>query len=266
MSFKDNLLRKIRLKQMKKRVLETTGPMGSGRKTDRKAMGELLEAGGFKHKKIRSLDLYLPEHVKVEDAAGKIDILVLDNDLTIYHTTIEDVALRKDPTLKEMISIRNAIKILSDSDVVVTKKEASVETVYNKALSKLDLSFTASDIKALEYDGRASVEWKDQAAVLECLNLFEELLEYSPPPTALHIRDCHIRGARTRPPKGEEVFGPAVIYNLADDSIKYLNEQLPLGSEITISYFHDIASGRRQATAQGPDVMKYLAQAVRFKK
>jgi hypothetical protein len=61
------------------------------------------------------------------DGPGQTRILVLDNDLSIYNTSVDDVVLRKSPTVKEMVNIRNAIKILNDKDVVTSKKEVSSE-------------------------------------------------------------------------------------------------------------------------------------------
>ena len=63
------------------------------------------------------MDLYI-----LGNTAKKKKILVLDNGLAIYHTTIEDVCMRKSPSVKEMISIRNTIKILNDEDVILGKK------------------------------------------------------------------------------------------------------------------------------------------------
>ena len=75
------------------------------------------------------LDLF----VDPEDAS----ILVLDNELPIYKTTIEDVLIRKSPYTKEMLNIRNIIKILKDSDVKISRKEASVKRVQKKSVDLL---------------------------------------------------------------------------------------------------------------------------------
>ena len=61
---------------------------------------------------------------------------------TKLYDTVADVGMRKSPTIREMVSIRNAMKILSDADVVASKKEASVRTIQEECLSALDLSFT----------------------------------------------------------------------------------------------------------------------------
>ena len=131
MSFKENILKQIRINKTAKQVILSIGPPDSGRKVDKDAMRRLLEMSPYTYRKERDLDLYL------EDAESeKKKILVLDNDLAIYDTFVEDVVLRKSPTVKEMISIRNAIKILNDSDVVISKKEESVKTIQKISRSK----------------------------------------------------------------------------------------------------------------------------------
>lgn len=77
----------------------------------------------------------------------------MDNGLAIYHTTIDDVALRKSPTLKEVVSFRNARKILSDGDVRVSKRTNPVRIVKEMLIDELDLSYTDADIDGIAYEG-----------------------------------------------------------------------------------------------------------------
>ena len=167
MSFKENLLKKIAIDKLTRKVLSTVGSPESGRKLDRDAMRDLLTMGSFTFKQERDLDLYL-----LDTDEDKSKILVLDNELAVYHTTLEDVALRKSPTIKEMLSIRNAIKILNDSDVVVSKREESVKTVRNACIQLLDLSFEKSDLDAITSDGTASLENRYTDSI-------EELLQFN---------------------------------------------------------------------------------------
>ena len=127
MSFKENLLKKIEINKLSRKVLQTLGPADSGLKIDKEAMRNLLETGPYQYRKERDLDLYIEQP---DD--GESIILVLDNELPIYKTTIEDVLIRKSPYTKEMLNIRNIIKILKDSDVKISRKEASVEIVQKK--------------------------------------------------------------------------------------------------------------------------------------
>ena len=144
MGFKENLLKKVQIDALAKTVIDAYGPPDSGGRIDKDVMRQLLDLGGFQAIKERDLDLYILEGNKTK---GKI--LVLDNDLAIYHTSAADVGMRKSPVVKEMLTIRSIIKILNDKDVVVSKKDSSVRTVQNRCLDMLDLSFAASDIDAL---------------------------------------------------------------------------------------------------------------------
>ena len=259
MSFKENLLKKISLDRMKQRVLATLGPVGGGSKIDKKAMRALLAAAGFRALSQRGLELYLPEGTADGD---KQTIVVLDNDLPFYDSTVGDVVMRKEPTVKEMISIRNAMRILSDSDVVISRKEASVETVYQEGLSRLDLSFTEKDIKQLEYEGRGGVEGKDDDTVLESLSLFAELLDLAPEPAELRIEHHHIRGRLSRAQGGGEAFGPAVVYSLGDSSIRWISETFPLSDKDAVERFRAKAQGKRDPDIVGPAVIQHLSEEV----
>ena len=124
MSFKDELLKKLRINQLSRKVLVSIGSTESGLKIDKDAMRSLLEMGPYQYQKERDLDLYIQK-----GDGERSRILVLDNELPIYETTVEDVLIRKSPYTKEMLSIRNIFKILNDSDVKLSRKEASLESV-----------------------------------------------------------------------------------------------------------------------------------------
>ena len=104
MTFRENLLKKIKIDKISEQVIASIGTPDSGKKIDGEAMRDLLEIKPYKLKRERDLDLFILEKDK-----GEQRILVLDNDLAIYDTTAEDVAMRKSPAIKEMLSIRNVI-------------------------------------------------------------------------------------------------------------------------------------------------------------
>jgi hypothetical protein len=67
---------------------------------------ELLDMTDLKHKKVSYLHLY------IRPLEGEImEVVVFDNELPIYHTTVADVALRKSPHWQQIFSIRNIKKI-----------------------------------------------------------------------------------------------------------------------------------------------------------
>ncbi len=255
MSFKENLLEKIKINRLAKQVIATIGPPDSDRKADRNSMRSLLEMSTYTYRKERDLDLYLRDA-----AAAQTNILVLDNDLAIYNTFVEDVALRKSPTVKEMISIRNVIKILNDSDVVISKKEDSVKTIQQECIETLDLSFDESDLNEIVKDGCASLERDYAEGVIESLELFAEILEYDPAPKAFKISHHKGFGVLSRKESGEIVFGPMVIYSLIHNSLNLIDRQVGSFDKEAIEFIHQIASQKGQADAEGPDVFEHLKQ------
>ena len=173
MSFKQNLLTKLKINRLAAKVIDSIGPVESGSKVDKDAMRSLLELSPYKYQKSRDLDLYI-ENINQE----KSKVFVLDNELPIYDTTIDDVTIRKSPLIGEMVKIRNIIKILKDSDVKLSRKEESVKAIQKECIDQLDLSFNESDIDEIAKDGQAALERDHPDGVTECLELFAEVLNY----------------------------------------------------------------------------------------
>ncbi|MBW2237872.1 MAG: hypothetical protein JRD87_00575 [Deltaproteobacteria bacterium] len=256
MAFKENLLKKIEIDKMAQQVIASMGPLDSGRKIDKTIMRSLLEMTDYTYKRKRDLDLYI-EDVDSE----KTRILVLDNDLAIYHTSIYDVAMRKTPTVKEMMNPYNIIKILKDTDVVMSKKAASVSTIQKECIAKLNLFFDASDIDEIAEDGLASLGKEYTDGVIESLGLFAEILNYSIAPKAFRIRHNKIVGALTQKENREDLFGPMVIYSMIHNTIKLIDERIGGLDKDKIEFFQKVAAGMQKASAEGPDVFQYLKVA-----
>jgi hypothetical protein len=257
MSFKENLLKKIRIKQLARQVLASIGPAESGQKIDKDAMRSLLEMSPYQYQKARDLDLY------VEKGEGGPDrILVLDNELPVYQTTVEDVLIRKSPYIKEMTKIGNIIKILKDSDVKVSRKEDSVRAVEKECIGRLDLAFDASDIRDMAGEGTTSLENGYAEGVKESLALFSELLGYQPPPKAFEVRHHDIIGALAEKSAGEVIYGPMVIFSLIDNSLRLLSDQISSFDKTKVEFFQKVAEGKEKASVEGKEVFDYLAKEV----
>lgn len=171
MSFKENLKAKVELDRLVTNLYDTLREPPGQRHVDKGLMKTLLAKTDFALKKARDLELY------VRPLEGEtMEILVFDNELAIYHSTVDDVALRKSPDWKEMFSIRNVRRILDDKDVVVCKGKESIRRIYGDALSGLDLSYTEKDMAALAADGRRALEERSLEGVEEALELFSEIL------------------------------------------------------------------------------------------
>jgi hypothetical protein len=59
MSFKENLLAKIKIDRLAAKVIASIAPVESGSKVDKDAMRSLLEMSRYEYQKVRDLDLYV---------------------------------------------------------------------------------------------------------------------------------------------------------------------------------------------------------------
>ena len=253
MSFKDILLKKIQINQLSRTVLASIGSAESGLKINKDAMRSLLEMSPYQYQKERDLDLY------IQGLDGELSrILVLDNELPIYETTVDDVLIRKSPYTKEMLSIKNIIKILKDSDVKLSRKKRSLESVQKECIDGLDLAYKASDIEAIAKEGADSLENGYAEGVVESLSLLAELLGYRPPPKTFRIRHHEIFGAVTEKEGGEILFGPVVVFSLINNSLAMLKDKISSLDKKRIEYFQQVAGGEEKATVEGKEVFRYL--------
>lgn len=259
MSFKENLLKKIEIERKTQVALASIGTPDSDRKLDKEAVRWMLEVAGYRHRQVRDLDLYMqPQTLE----AGRGRILVLDNELKVYDTTVEDVAMRKSPIVKEMLNIRNAIRILNDKDVAVSRKADTLKALHDECVGALDLRFAPGDLTALSADGRAALEREQAEAVVECLDLFAELLGYGPPPRAFRLNRHHIVCDRGEGSGGEVVCGPLAVYSLLHNGLKFIDMKIGVFDKAKIAVFEDIAAGRAKASVEGPEVFEALRQRV----
>ena len=257
MPFKENLLKKIQINQLARNVLKSIGPAESGLKIDKDSMRNLLEMSPYQYRKERDLDLYIEQPDEEQS-----NILVLDNELPIYKTSVEDVLIRKSPYTKEMLNIRNIIKILKDSDVKLSRKEASVKTVQKKCTDLLDLAYTESDIAAMAKAGSDSLENGYTDGIMESLSLFSEVLNYQSPPNAFRVPHHEIFGAVSEKTGGELLYGPVAALSRIDNSLKILEDQVSNRDKTKIDFYQKVIQGKEKATVEGTEVFRYLKEAV----
>jgi hypothetical protein len=253
MGFRENLLKKIQINQLADTILRSMGPTDSGQRMDRDAMRRLLEMGDYHYQKERDLDLYV---------LNQKEFLALDNELKIYRTTAEDIALRKSPTVKEMVSIRNAIKILNDKDVVVSRKAETVVRIQKELIETLDLSFAAADIESLAADGSEALKNGYAEGIIEILSLFAELLGFQKAPKIFQLSHHHIWGALEQPRAEELRFGPLVMFGLIHNSLKMIQEPISSLDKESLEHFHQIAKREDYAGPVGDKVWDDLKKAV----
>ena len=256
MGFRENLRRKIEIDRLAAHVARSVsaGPQSATR-IDRPAMRQLLDLAGWQVRRERDMELYLPPPGEAEA------VLVLDNDLGWYRTTVADVVLRKSPLIKEMISVRNVMRILNDADVVVRKKTESVAAIQTAAIARLDLSYRPEDIAAIALDGAASLESRYAEGVVEALDLLAEVLGYVSPPPPFAAAHHQIR-AKVARQAGEIRCGPMAVYSLAHNRLSHIDRPLNAADEADLKFFQQILQGSGKPPAQGVDVFKALEKAV----
>lgn len=253
MGFRENLLKKIEIARLADKVVRSINPADSTQRIDRNAMRRLLELGTYAYQKERDLDIY---------RLGDRHLLLLDNELKIYNTTIEDVALRKSPTVKEMLSIRNAIRILNDKDVVISRKAETVRHVQTELVDSLDLSYTPADIASLAEDGLQALKNKYAEGVIEIMTLFAELLGFREAPKAFQAVHHRIWGGVARSEKGDPLFGPAVIFSLMHNSLKMHPHVVSSTDKAAIHRYRQMVKGEIEADLTDIQVMERLQQMV----
>jgi hypothetical protein len=256
MSIKEHLLKKIEIDRLARRVRNTIGHSGSEQKVDKEAMRKLLEMGPYFYQRERDLDLYIRQNGNGE----KKKILVLDNDLKVYHSSVEDVAVRKSPVVREMISFRNVKKILSDTDVVISRKEDTLKTVHREAIEMLDFSCDKSDLDAIRTDGIVSLDGGDSEGVKEALLLFAELLGLVGPPKDFRIPGYEIWGGVMTATDGDKIFGPIVLYNSDANVLRMVEEPIRRSEKKKIEWLHQVAAGQADASFNSDAVLNHLME------
>ena len=262
MGFRENLLTKITIDRLADMVIRSLKRPDSGISYDKEHMQELLALSPYTPIQQRDLNLYVRQGPDDTAPDRKQIILVLDNGMAIYHSTIDDVVMRKSPTVKEMLSIRNAIKILNDKDVVVSKSDESVRTIQKEGIALLDLTYSQADIESLEKDGVNALANAYLEGVTECLTHFAELLGFLPSPKPFKKAHHQIWGQSVQKETGEIVLGPMVIYNVMSNTLKFWIEQVGAFDKEKRSQFEQVLADTMAPTLEGPEVFAHLTEMV----
>ena len=257
MSFKENLKKKILTNRLSSTVCQSIGSPDSTRKIDKESMRKLLALSPFVSAERRDLELYFRE---LEPEIG--EIISLDNELSLYgNTTVGDVALRRSPVVKEMVNIKNIIKILNDKDIRICKGSDTVHHVQNLALGLLDLSFSEEDVQGLVDDGIDAMAREDSDAVLETLDLFVELLGYESVPAAVLVNDHVMYGDHHEGGNGRQSYGAIVMYNDRTNVLRMTKQTVFMDDSGAQTLIPGIALGEIEPDAEGGEVFRFLKQA-----
>jgi hypothetical protein len=255
MSLKENLKAKIKLDGLLRRLVSTIREPPGKRWLDKVLTQEILGMTDFAYKEVSKLHLY------IRPLEGEImEVLVLDNELPIYHTTVDDVTLRKNPYWQQMFSVKNIKKIMNDQDVVVSKGKESLKRLHAAALALLDLSYTRDDLARLVEDARQGLERKSIAQIRESFDLLFELLDFQPVSLGGPERDLQIFAGPK--PGGDAVppFEHLILFDEKNLSLGLKKGPFSPQNESDLAWVIQYARGEETADLQGIGVFEVLAE------
>jgi len=257
MSFKENLLRKLELQRLAARVIASMGSGQTYRRIDKEAMRKLLEMSPYQYQQERDLDLYVKnggEELKT--------ILVLDNELPVFRSTVKDVVIRRSPRTLEMWRISTIKHILNDSDIKVSKGEESVRIVLKDAVAQLDLNYTEADIRDLAREAMAWLAGREDLKVGETLGLFAALLGFRKLPKSFGVEQSICYGKSSPGADKESVFGPLVLYRPGDNFLQWVDKRFSPSDRQQIESLQSVANGRTSMPITGDAVFAKLKTEV----
>lgn len=256
MGFKENLKRKIHLDRIyRKAVYTIKDPNDTPRWVDKELTREILAMTDFEYKKEGNLPLYI--RAPGDDT---MEVLVLDNELPIYHTSVEDVVLRKNPHWQEMFSIRNIRKIMNDQDVVKSRGRDSLERLYAVALDRLDLTYTRDDISSLLDDARMAFDMGSSGRITESLHLFLELLGFEPVSFDVLEPDLQFFGRPVGEGAGESIHEHLIVFSEETPSLGLKKGIFSPAEEVDEAWVARYAQGAEPPDLRGVAVFEFLAR------
>jgi hypothetical protein len=255
MSFKENLKAKIKLDRFLQKLVSTIREPPARRWVDKGLTRELLQMTDLEQKRVRDLQLY------VRPVEGEImEVLVFDNELPIYHTTVADVALRKSPCWQEMFSIRNIRKIMNDRDVIMSKGKESLKRLHANAIALLDLTYSENDLAVLLEDARNGLELKSIEQVQESLDLFVDLLDFEPVFLGVPEQDFQIFAGPELDGGSVPPFEHLILFNEQTLSLGLKNGAFSPENDLDLAWVIRYARGEETPDFKGMDVFTFLIE------
>ncbi len=255
MTFKENLKAKIKLDRLLQKLVSTIREPPGKRWLDKALTQELLDMTDFKNKKVSYLHLY------IRSLEGEImEVLVFDNELPIYHTTVADVALRKSPHWKQMFSIRNIKKIMNDQDVIISKGKESLKRLYANATALLNLNYTRDDLTQLLEDARQGLDQKSIEQIKESFDLFFELLDFQPVFIGVLDKDSQIFVGPQLNGDTVPAFEHLILFDEKTLSLGMKKGAFSPKSDLDLAWVIKYVRGEEPADLTGIDVFKFLVE------
>lgn len=260
MSFKENLKAKIKLDRLLQKLLSTMREPPGRWWLDKALTQELLDMTDLEHDKVGSLHLYM------RPLEGEImEVVVFDNELPIYHTTVADVALRKSPHWKQMFSIRNIKKIMNDQDVIISKGKESLKRLHANALALLDLTYTGDDLTLLLEDARQGLDQESIPQIQESFDLFFELLDFQPVSLGALGRDLQIFAGPRLNGGAIPAFEHLILFDQETLSLGMRKGAFSPQSDLDLAWVLKYGRAEEQADLNGIEVFEFLAELAQKK-
>ena len=255
MSFKENLRTKINLDRLLQKLVSTIREPPGRWWLDKVLTQELLDMTDLKHEKVSYLHLY------IRPLEGEImEVLVFDNELPIYHTTVADVALRKSPYWQQMFSIRNIRKIMNDKDVIISKGKESLKRIHANALALLDLTYTGDDLALLLEGARQGLDQKSTAQIQESFDLFFELLDFQPVSLGVLEKDLQIFAGPKLNGGAVPAFEHLILFDEGNLSLGVKKGAFSPENDLDLAWVIKYARSEGPADLKDIDVFKFLVE------
>ena len=262
LDFRTSLATKIFMDRLVQRIKAELSSPADGYDTERNKklkedLRELLSHTKFEMRKERSLELYV-----ATNQDGSQEIVILGRELPLYRgTTVEDVGMRKDPWINEMVKLRNIKKILVDKDILFTRGTDTVDVLHQRGLSLLNLQYTPEDIFAIRDEGLDALRRQDAKGVLDVLELLFELTEYK------EVRSGFVKkGYRTYgKPKGEtDIVGYTniIMVDCSHGHIKAMFGDFIQTSTAASDLFAQVSEGLQEPDMADADILEFLVKEI----
>ena len=154
------------------------------------------------------------------------------------------------------------LRVFVDSDVMISKKEASVQTIQNACIDMLHLAYDVADIEQMAKEGAEALKSGNEEGIHESLMLFSDLLGYQPAPKPFKLEHHEIMGRLSRGDNNELIISPVVIYTHFENRLRLMDTQIGSFDKKNIEFMHQVANGVENDVMEGSDVFQYLKEAV----
>ena len=225
------------------------------RRLDLNLTRKLLDLTDFEYKEIRSLQLYVRPFKD-----NIFEVVVLDNELPIYHTSVEDVALRKSPFRNEMFKLRNIIKIIFDKDVVVSRGKESVKKIHEIALQLLNLKYNKDDLALIVADANWGIINKSNSHIEDAFDLFFEILGFRSISFGEVQDGLQLFGRPKSDADDANIFEHIIFYEERNVSIGLEKGNFSTSQAADFERVGQYLSGEHQADLKGVDVFEFLSE------